>query len=71
MWLDSVSPFFSLISGMRVTRRVVARVYAVFLSLVAMVVCLIQAPAVSVVAAAVAVWMTVRVNRHEEKGGEA
>lgn len=65
-WLDSVSPFFSGISQMRVTRRVVARVYAVLFAIIAAVVCLYAAPAVSVVAAAVAVWFTARINHFDE-----
>lgn len=70
-WLDSVSPFFSRISGMQVTRRVVARVYAVLFSLILMVVCLCMAPAVSVAAATVAVWFTIRINRFSEVNNKA
>lgn len=62
-WLDSVSPFFSGISQMQVTRRVVLRIYALMLCLVVLVLCLFQAFTVSVVAAIASVWLTVRINQ--------
>ena len=62
-WLDSVSPFFSGISQMQVTRRVVLHIYALMLCLVVLVLCLFQAFAVSVIAAIASVWLTVRINQ--------
>lgn len=65
-WLDSVSPFFSGISQMQVTRRVVLRIYALMLCLGVLVLCLFQAFAVSVIAAVASVWLTVRINHFNE-----
>ena len=62
-WLDSVSPSFSKISEMTVTRRQVLYVYALLVSLIVLVVCLKQAPVVSVIAAAVAIWLTAAINQ--------
>ena len=61
-WLDSVSPSFSKISEMTVTRRQVLYVNALLVSLIVLVVCLQQAPVVSVIAAVVAIWLTVLIN---------
>ena len=61
-WLDSVSPSFSKISEMTVTRRQVLYVNALLVSLIVLVVCLQQAPVVSVIAAAVAIWLTALIN---------
>lgn len=61
-WLDSVSPSFSKISEMTVTRRQVLYVYALLVSLVILVVCLQQAPVVSGIAAVVAIWLTAAIN---------
>ena len=61
-WLDSVSPSFSKISEMTVTRRQVLYVNALLVSLIVLVVCLQQAPVVSGIAAAVAIWLTVLIN---------
>ena len=61
-WLDSVSPSFSKISDMTVTRRQVLYVYALLVSLIVLVVCLQQAPVVSVIAAVVAIWLTAAIN---------
>ena len=61
-WLDSVSPSFSKISEMTVTRRQVLYVYALLVSLVILVVCLQQAPVVSVIAAVVAICLTAAIN---------
>lgn len=65
-WLDSVSPFFSGISQMQVTRRVVVHMYALLVCLVALVVCLQQAFVVSMVMAVASVWLTVRINHFAE-----
>ena len=61
-WLDSISPFFSGISQMQVTRRVVLRIYALMVCLILLVLCLYQAFTVSVVAAIASVWLTARIN---------
>lgn len=61
-WLDSVSPSFSKISEMTVTRRQVLYVNALLVSLIVLVVCLQQAPVVSVIAAVVAIWLTAAIN---------
>ena len=61
-WLDSVSPSFSAIAGMTVTRRVVLYVNAILVSLIILVVCLQQAPVVSGIAAVAAIWLTAAIN---------
>ena len=61
-WLDSVSPSFSAIAGMTVTRRVVFYVYALLFSIILLVVCLQQAPVVSVIAAVAAICLTAAIN---------
>ena len=66
-WLDAKS-------GFSVTRRVVARVNTVTLSLMAGAACVEQAPLASLTAMAVAGWMVWRVNQgsnSEKKGGAA
>ena len=62
-WLDSVSPSFSKISEMTVTRRQVICVYSLLVSLIILVVCLKQAPVVSVIAAVVAICLTLLINQ--------
>lgn len=62
-WLDSVSPSFSAIAGMTVTRRVVFYVNAILVSLIVLVVCLQQAPVVSVIAAVAAICLTAAINQ--------
>lgn len=61
-WLGGVSQSFSKISEMTVTRRQVLYVNALLVSLIVLVVCLQQAPVVSVIAAAVAIWLTALIN---------
>lgn len=61
-WLDSVSPSFSKISEMTVTRRQVLYVNALLVSLIVLVVCLQQAPVVSVIAAVAAICLTAAIN---------
>lgn len=61
-WLDSVSPSFSKISDMTVTRRQVLYVNALLVSLIVLVVCLLQAPVVSVIAAVAAICLTAAIN---------
>ena len=71
-WLDAKSGFYSRICGFSVTRRVVARVNTVTLSLMAA--CVEQAPLASLTAMAVAGWMVWRVTQgsnSEKKGGAA
>lgn len=80
-WLDAKSGFYSRICGFysricgfSVTRRVVARVNTVTLSLMAGAACVEQAPLASLTAMAVAGWMVWRVNQgsnSEKKGGAA
>ena len=62
-WLDSVSPSFSKISEMTVTRRQVLYVYALLVSLIILVVCLQQAPVISGIAAVVAICLTAAINQ--------
>ena len=61
-WLGSVSPSFSAMSGMTVSRREVLTVNALLVSLVLLVVCLQQAPVVSVIAAVAAICLTAAIN---------
>ena len=61
-WLDSVSPSFSKISEMTVTRRQVLYVNALLVSLIVLVVCLQQAPVVSGIAAVAAICLTAAIN---------
>lgn len=61
-WLDSVSPSFSKISEMTVTRRQVLYVNALLVSLIILVVCLQQAPVISGIAAVTAIWLTALIN---------
>ena len=73
-WLHAKSGFYSRICGFSVTRRVVARVNTVTLSLMAGAACVEQAPLASLTAMAVAGWMVWRVNQgsnSEKKGGAA
>ena len=62
-WLDSVSPSFSKISEMTVTRRQVLYVNALLVSLIVLVVCLQQAPVVSGIAAVAAICLTAAINQ--------
>lgn len=62
-WLDSVSPSFSAIAGMTVTRRVVLYVNAILVSLIILVVCLQQAPVVSGIAAVATICLTAAINQ--------
>lgn len=61
-WLDNVSPSFSAIAGMTVTRRVVLYVNAILVSLIILVVCLQQAPVVSGIAAVATICLTAAIN---------
>lgn len=64
-WLGGVSQSFSKISEMTVTRRQVLYVNALLVSLIVLVVCLQQAPVVSVIAAVVAIWLTAAINHFD------
>ena len=62
-WLDNVSPSFSAIAGMTVTRRMVFYVNAILVSLIVLVVCLQQAPVVSGIAAVATICLTAAINQ--------
>ena len=59
-WLEGVSPSFSVLSGMTVTRREVVVMYSLIISLIVLVVCLQQAPIISAIAAVASIWLTAK-----------
>ena len=70
-WLDTKSVFYSRIAKFDVTRRAAIRIGVVFpLTMVVGVVCVEQAPLVSIAAMCVSGWIVYRMNQGE-KGGKA
>lgn len=70
-WLDTKSAFYSRIAEFEVTRRVAIRIGVVFpLAMVMGVVCVEQAPIVSIAAMSISGWIVYRLNKGE-KGGQA
>ena len=62
-WLDQKSLTFTQISGEVVSRRTVLRIHLLLLSLIALVLCLNDAPWPSIAAALTAAWLTYRINQ--------
>ena len=59
-WLGGVSKSFSAISAMTVTRREVVFMYSLIISLCIVIVCLQEAPLISVIAAVASIWLTAK-----------
>ena len=62
-WLDQKSLTYTQISGEVVSRRTVLRIHLLLLSLIALVLCLNDAPWPSIAAALTAAWLTYRINQ--------
>ena len=69
-WYNGRSDFFSLISGLNVTRKTAVRVNLFTLLVCITAIVAMQQPVVAAVSAACSAWVVYRLNADEKKGGE-